>query len=166
MLDTQSVPLELFPCISMIAYTGRQMSLSNFSLPVVVDLKGLEIPKQNIPLLLDHELSQIVGLTMEVGIVHNELFAIGVVDDGMSFGRDVWRSGLLGFPWRASIGMTLALPEFVDEGQFADVNGRPVTGPCYIMRQATLQEISLVDKGADNYTSVYFHPPKKSKGIN
>ena len=72
----------------------------------------------------------------------------------------VWRSGLLGYPWRASIGVSLSLPEYVDHGQYAEVNNRPITGPCYIMRQSTLQEISLVAEGADNYTSVYFHPPK------
>ena len=159
MLENLSVPLDRFPCISMIAYTGRQMKLANISLPIVIDLHGLEI-RQNIPLLLDHEISQIVGLTMQVEIVHNALTAVGVVDTGLPAGRDVWHSGLLGFPWRASIGMTLSQPEFVDHGQRAEVNGRPVIGQCYIMRQATLQEISLVDKAADHFTQVFFHPPK------
>jgi len=145
----------------MIAYTGRLMKLADVSLPLVYDLNGLEI-KQNIPLLLDHKVSQIVGLTMKVEIVNNALTAVGVVDDGLPSGHDVWRSGLLGFPWRASIGAVLSQPEFVDHGQRAEVNGRPFTGPCYIMRQATLQEISLVDKGADNFTQVFFHPPKKA----
>jgi len=90
----------------MIAYTGRKMKLADFSLPVVVDLDGLEIPKQNVVLLLQHKLSQIVGLTMKVEIVNHALTAVGVVDDGLPSGHDVWRSGLLGFPWRASIGAT------------------------------------------------------------
>ena len=53
MLD--SVPLDRFPCISMIAYTGRKMKVGGISLPIVVDLRGLEIPKQNLALLLNHE---------------------------------------------------------------------------------------------------------------
>ncbi|MCL2118701.1 MAG: hypothetical protein FWH27_09785 [Planctomycetaceae bacterium] len=158
MLD--SVPLDRFPCISMIAYTGRKMKVGGISLPIVVDLHGLEIPRQNLALLLNHELPQIVGLTMQVEIVHNALLAVGVVDDGLPSGHDVWRSGLLGYPWRASIGASLSQPEYVNHGQHVEVNGRPVMGPCYVIRQATLQEISLVTEGADNYTSVYFHPPK------
>jgi len=76
----ESVPFDQFPCMSMIAYIGRQIVVVNHALPVVVDLCNLEIPKQNIPLLFDHELSQIVGLTMQVTIVHNALLAVGVVD--------------------------------------------------------------------------------------
>ena len=165
MLDTSSVPLEHFPCISMIAYTGRKVSLIHRMLPVVIDLHGLEIPKQNIPLLLHHKLSQIVGLTMKVEIVHHALTAIGVVDIGLPSGHDVWRSGLLGFPWRASIGSVVSPPDLdvVAEGRFADVNGRIIQGPCSILRRATLQEISLVDMAADNYTQVFFHPPRMTK---
>jgi len=162
MLDISPVPLDHFPCISMIAYTGRLVKLADVSLPLVYDLNGLEI-KQNTPLLLDHEISKIVGLTMKVEIVNNALTAIGIVDIDLPAGRDVWRSGLLGFPWQASIGVTFSQSDYVDHGQHAEVNGRPVTGPCYIMRQVVLQEISLVDKGADSYTQVFFHPPRTTK---
>ena len=160
MYDISTIPLEQFPCVSIIAYTGRQIQVAGYSLPVVVDLNSLEIPKQNIPLLLDHNLSQIVGLTMSVKIVHNTLLAVGVVDNEWPNGRDVWRSGLLGFPWRASISVRPSQLDLVENDKFADINGRPIPGPCYILRQATLQEISFVDKPADDFTAVCFHPPK------
>ena len=154
--------LHQFPCVSMLAYTGRALNVEKYPLPVVVDFHGLEIPKQNIPLLLDHKLSQIVGLTMKIEIVHRTLVAFGVVDVGVPDGQDVWRSGLLGFPWRASIGAAPHEIEHINEGRPIEVNGRPLIGPCFVMRRANLLEISLVDSAADSKTLVYFHPPKSA----
>lgn len=49
------------PRFSMVAYTGGKMQIAGFPQPVVVDLAGLEIPAQNLPIRLDHERRQGVG---------------------------------------------------------------------------------------------------------
>ncbi len=49
------------PRFRMVAYTGGVMRIEGFPRPVVVDLAGLEIPNQNIPIRLDHERRQGVG---------------------------------------------------------------------------------------------------------
>ena len=51
------------PRFRMVAYTGGLMQLAGFPHPVVVDLAGLEIPSQNLPVRLDHERRQGVGHT-------------------------------------------------------------------------------------------------------
>jgi len=42
------------PRFSMVAYTGGTMRISGFPHPVVVDLEGLAIDRQDIPVRLDH----------------------------------------------------------------------------------------------------------------
>ncbi|MBI9019280.1 MAG: hypothetical protein JEZ07_18665 [Phycisphaerae bacterium] len=56
--DSKSVPK-----FSMTAYTGGKMNISGFTHPVVVDLDGLEIASQSIPIRLDHKPTQGVGHT-------------------------------------------------------------------------------------------------------
>ena len=51
------------PQFRMVAYTGGLMRIAGFPHPVVVDLAGLDIPSQNLPIRLDHERRQGVGHT-------------------------------------------------------------------------------------------------------
>ena len=56
----------------MVAYTGGLMRIAGFPRPVVVDLAGLEIPNQNLPIRLDHERRQGVGHTQRVVLGHGK----------------------------------------------------------------------------------------------
>ncbi|MBS3735506.1 MAG: hypothetical protein KGY99_11410, partial [Phycisphaerae bacterium] len=137
------------PRFTMVAYTGGPMRLPGFPHPVVVDLAGLAIPSQNLPIRLDHARRQGVGHTQRIAVADGELVAEGLISRDTSWARDVARSGAKGFPWRASIGAQVVRVEFVPAGGRAEVNGREVTGPAHVVRQAVLKEISFVDSGAD-----------------
>jgi len=65
------------PRFRMVAYTGGLMQLAGFPHPVVVDLAGLEIPSQNLPVRLDHERRQGVGHTSRVAVEDGRLVAEG-----------------------------------------------------------------------------------------
>ena len=141
------------PRFRMVAYTGGLMRIEGFPRPVVVDLAGLEIPNQNLPIRLDHERRQGVGHTQLVAVKNGSLIAEGLISRDTSWARDVARSGVNGFPWQASIGAAVVKADFVPAGGTVQVNGQTFTGPVHVVRRAILKEISFVDSGADTNTS-------------
>jgi len=141
------------PTFRMVAYTGGLMRITGFPHPVVVDLEGLTIDRQEIPVRLDHNPRQGVGHTQRVAIEGGQVVAEGVISRDTSWARDVAKSAANGFPWQASIGAAVIDAEFVPNGQVVTVNGRTFTGPLHVVREAMLKEISFVDSGADTNTS-------------
>jgi len=141
------------PSFNMVAYTGGTMRITGFPHPVVVDLSGLEIPSQNLPIRLDHERRQGVGHTRRIVVENGTLVAEGLISRDTSWARDVARSGAKGFPWQASIGAQVVEAEFVPPGGRVQVNGQEFTGPVHVVRKAVLKEISFVDSGADRGSS-------------
>ncbi|MFO8014545.1 MAG: hypothetical protein R6X20_14700, partial [Phycisphaerae bacterium] len=137
------------PRFHMVAYTGGVMRISGFPHPVVVDLPGLAIERQDLPVRLDHNPRQGVGHTRRVAVEGGQVVAEGLVSRDTSWARDVAKSGANGFPWRASIGAAVVEAEFVPQGNRVTVNGRTFDGPLHVVRQAVLKEISFVDSGAD-----------------
>lgn len=141
------------PRFSMVAYTGGLMRISGFPHPVVVDLEGLAIDRQDIPVRLDHNPRQGVGHTQRVLVEGGQVHAEGLISRDTSWARDVASSATNGFPWQASIGAAVIEAEFVPNGQSVNVNGRTFDGPLHVVRKAILKEISFVDSGADAATS-------------
>jgi len=141
------------PRFRMVAYTGGMMQIAGFPHPVVVDLEGLAIDRQDIPVRLDHSPRQGVGHTQRVLIENGQVVAEGLISRDTSWARDVAKSGVNGFPWQASIGAAVVDAEFIPSGQTVTVNGRTFDGPVHVVRKAILKEISFVDSGADTNTS-------------
>jgi len=140
------------PRFHMVAYTGGVMRISGFPHPVVVDLEGLAIERQDLPVRLDHNPRQGVGHTRRVAVEGGQVVAEGLVSRDTSWARDVAKSGANGFPWQASIGAAVVEAEFVPPGHRVTVNGRTFDGPLHVVRKAVLKEISFVDSGADTGT--------------
>jgi hypothetical protein len=154
--ETESAAL---PRFRMLAYTGGPMRLPGFNLPVVVDLTGLQVQDQRRPVLLDHRTWKRLGHTESVVIntTNWTITAEGVVSETGKDAREVKASAANGFPWQSSIGANFrqepGAMEVLRAGQRAEVNGRTITGPCYIARKAVLKEISFVPLGADDYAT-------------
>ena len=140
------------PRFSMVAYTGGPMRIAGFPHPVVVDIEGLSIDRQDIPVRLDHNPRQGVGHTQRVAIENGQVIAEGLVSRNTSWAKDVAKSGVNGFPWQASIGAAIVEAEFIPHGATVTVNGQEFTGPLHLVRKAVLKEISFVDSGADANT--------------
>jgi len=140
------------PRFSMLAYTGGKMDLVGFEDPVVVDLAGIGIEKQRIPIRLDHSAGKGVGHTERIAVENNTLTAEGIVSRDTSWARDVAKSGVNGFPGQASIGASIEETEFVAQGSAVTVNGSTFAGPVFVVRESILKEISFVDLGADSNT--------------
>jgi hypothetical protein len=98
------------PRFRMVAYTGGTMRIAGFPHPVVVDLEGLAIDRQDIPVRLDHKPHQGVGHTQRVAIENGQVVAEGLISRDTSWARDVAKSAVNGFPWQASIGAAVWTP--------------------------------------------------------
>ena len=153
------------PRFTMIAYTGGEMMLAYYSDPVVVDLEGLKIPSQTMPIRFGHDYEHGVGHTDSILVEDNKLIATGVISRDTEAAREVVASARKGFPWQASISAYIEQQEFVEEGETVTVNGRAFTGPLYVIRRATLGEISFVDLGADSKTSVILARKKEDDAV-
>ena len=157
---------ELTPTFSMTAYTGGKMNIDGFQHPVVVDLTGLDIPSQNIPIRLDHKSSQGIGHTTSIRIEDHELVADGLISRDTDWARDVANSGAKGFPWKASIGGPIHEVEFIPHGTHVEANGQEFEGPVYLVRKMTLKEISFVDNAADTNTSATVNASEKHSSMS
>lgn len=151
--DAESGSAPALPRFSMTAYTGGPMKIFGWRHPVIVDLAGLAIPRQNRPIRFGHDASTGVGHTDAIRVEAGQLIATGVVSRDTTAAREVVASSKNGFPWQASIGASVEEFEFIKENQKTNVNGRAFTGPVNVVRKATLGEISFVDLGADDNTS-------------
>lgn len=139
---------------TMTAYTGAAMSFGFLDAPVIIDLQGLRATNKPRPILKDHSRSQIVGHTTEITIEGGKnLIVQGIVSGTSPAAKEVVDTSRNGFPWQASVGVSVQRMEEVKAGAKAMVNGEEVTGPVYIARATSLSEVSFVALGADDQTT-------------
>lgn len=141
------------PTFSIHGYTGAPVIIAGFYTPVIVDLSGLKAASQQIPVLRSHDGDRIVGQTESVKIGADGVRLTGVVTGDNADAQEVVSQARNTFKWQASIGADVVRREFLDAGKSATVNGRQVSGPMLIAREAVLREISFVALGADGATS-------------
>ncbi len=139
--------------LSIIAYSGGPLNLKAFSEPIILDLDGLKVSR-SVPILRDHDRSRVVGHTVSVRPIANQLKARGIASGANGDTAEVVGFGVIGFPWQASLGVTIQSALFVAEGETATANGRTFKGPLLIARRATLREISIVIDAVDENTFV------------
>jgi hypothetical protein len=141
------------PQVSGLAYTGVPMKLDGFAYPVVVDLESLRVSRQNVPILRNHDDDRIVGHSTAVEASPQRLKFRGVLSGLPAHADEVKQTAAGGFPWQVSIGAAMPRkPEFVPEGESANVNGRRWQGPLLVVRGASLRELSILAMGADDNT--------------
>lgn len=140
------------PKFSMVAYTGAAMDVG-WGAPVVVDLEGIKVPRQDVPALKDHDATQIVGHTTKIEVSSQRIKVSGVLSGVGEAANEVRATAANGFPWQASIGAPVEKREYVEAGQKVKVNGRMFSGPIIVARQASVGEFSFVPLGADGATS-------------
>lgn len=134
---------------SMLAYTGGRLLLAEFDYPVIVDLKGLSVPRPVLPILRQHDQDRPVGHTTRVAISAQQIELEGLISAANVHAEEVAESGGNGFPWESSIGARATRMVFVDKGDTVQVNGQEFTGPVFVATKSVLKEVSFVVIGAD-----------------
>jgi hypothetical protein len=152
----------------MQAYTGAMVS--KYGVRMVFDLKGISKLSEKMPIFKDHDTQAIVGHSQSVTITPNGIDIQGKLSNKTAAAKEVMELSDEEFPWQASMGVQIDQYRRVGEKEKATVNGREVTGPCYVIEKATLRESSFVPLGADGSTSavvlsIFDHEKSPAEGL-
>ena len=142
------------PRFQLYAYSGGVMYphlAINWSGPVVADLAGMVINGEALPVHRDHDTARPVGHTTAINKT-NELVADGIFSISNRDSQELIESGKAGFPWKASVGLSIADYKTYSEGQQVQVNGRTFDGPVLVVTSSSLEEISFVTVPGDSET--------------
>jgi hypothetical protein len=135
-------------------YNGGPLQVKGYDYPIVIDLRGLEIPKQAITANLHHDPTKIVG--------HSETIVndgTGVAVDGLVSGtgdaaQEFLKNNDNGYPWQASIEAGPKSTRFVKQGESVNVNGKTIAGPVYVASRSKIHGFAFLSRGADESTNV------------
>lgn len=132
------------------AYTGAAVEVG-FGIPTVFDLSAMEIKKQKIAILRDHNPSKVVGYSTKIENSGQGLDVEGVLLSNVE-AQAICKDADDGLEWEASVGLKVVEAEFFDSDETAEINGRTFEGP--VLRiSSVLRESSFVPLGADDETS-------------
>jgi phage head maturation protease len=140
---------------TLVGYTGDV--INQWFGTVIVDLAGMEVATDQIPILATHENSTeaVVGSAMRKDITISEAGVIvsGKLYEGDETAENIMLKAKQGHVWQSSIGAKTLRMEWLEEDEKETINGREVVGPMYIARKTMLQEQSIVALGADPNTT-------------
>ena len=143
------------PTFEMLAYSGGVLNVG-WAGPVYVDLNGLK-SAASLTILMDHDRSQIVGQAPAADISPRQVKVKGTMTGNVNDPNDpagrVAMHARNGFQWPVSIGASVQRVDEIAKGSKVLVNGRNVEGPAYVVRAATLREVSFVSIGGDEKAS-------------
>ncbi|MCI0642338.1 MAG: Mu-like prophage major head subunit gpT family protein [Gemmataceae bacterium] len=146
-----------------VVYTGTMLRLEGFYRPIVIDLKGVSVPRQDNPVLRQHDEERLIGHTDKITVSRQGIEATGIISGVGPAVQEVIALADNGFPWQVSLGASFDRGEQLEPGAKATVNGREFTGPLTITRAITLREISFVTLGADAGSSAIVSNAKKGQ---
>lgn len=152
------------PTFAINAYNGGTLRVGHFFRPVVIDLSGLRA-SQTLPILLDHDATQIVGQAISVKVGARSINLTGMVTGDDEPAQKVLTHAKNGFKWQASVGVQVDKLEVVAENTTVKVNGQSFTGPILVARQGRLGEVSFVAVGADESASARVAAHTKEVGM-
>ncbi len=133
-------------------YTGGELNISGWDLPVVVDLAGLS--RGNVLVAnLDHDKTKRVG-NFDVTNDGKSLVAHGTATAKTAARDEVIGSAEDGYQWQSSLEVVPHKIEEVKAGKTVQVNGQEFSGPIYVTRKGTLKGFGFVSHGADDNTTV------------
>ena len=140
--------------ITIRANSGREFPHPYWS-KVAIDLSGMSIPKDRVPILMAHDQNRPIGAfrRQDAVVDADGLTVHGRLAD-VPAAREFANSVRNGIPFEASIYSVPSRIEKVEEGEKSEVNGRGFEGPGSIFRSWNLREVSPVVFGADHRTSV------------
>ncbi len=142
------------PKLSANSYNGGPLRLNGYDMPVVVDLDHLQGLDKEHAIYRDHDRNRILGSGRTTRAV-NSLHTTGSLTNETPDVAEVVLLGKAKFPFEASFGVLPLGLVRVPKGKTEVVNGQTVTGPLYIARPSKLKEVSLVNHGADDSTSLH-----------
>jgi len=143
------------PTFRLVAYTGAPIRQYWSRNALVLDLAGMDLSNQTIPILFGHDasLESVVGQATAVTSDGSTLIVEGVVLGVSETAQRVLELARRGMKFQASVGADVGRIENIQAGESVQVNNRTFAGPVSIVRGSALRETSIVLMGADGNTS-------------
>lgn len=165
-LAAASVSAKKLPAVEIVAYSGGIMRVPQWGL-IAIDLSGLELGQ--VAILADHESrrSGVLGHG-QAEVRGNRLVVSGTISATGQAARDIVQAARNGFPWQASVGVSVLDATRVPAGESIEVNGRRITAPeggLTLVQRGRLREVSITSLGCDGDTEVSI-AASRQKGFN
>ena len=143
------------PTFRLVAYTGAPIRQGWSRNALVLDLAGMDLSNQSIPILFGHDasLESVVGQATSVQSDGSQLIVEGTVLGVSDTAQRVLELARRGMKFQASVGADVGRIENIQAGESVAVNNRQFAGPVSIVRGSALRETSIVLMGADGATS-------------
>ena len=143
------------PTFRLVAYTGAPIRQGWSRNTLVLDLAGMDLSNQSIPILFGHDasLESVVGQATAVTTDGSQLIVEGTVLGVSDTAQRVLELARRGMKFQASVGADVGRIENINAGESVQVNNRTFSGPVSIVRGSALRETSIVLMGADGATS-------------
>jgi hypothetical protein len=143
------------PTFRLVAYTGAPIRQGWSRNALVLDLAGMDLSNQSIPILFGHDasLESVVGQATAVTTDGSQLIVEGTVLGVSDTAQRVLELARRGMRFQASVGADVGRIENIQAGESVQVNNRTFSGPVSIVRGSALRETSIVLMGADGATS-------------
>lgn len=140
--------------LTMIGYSGGLIKDHFYWGDLAIDLQGMSIPKDRIPILENHDINRKIGFALREQIQINGALRVsgGTILDTEA-GREFRRLSKEGYPYEASLYAKPSQIRRLREGEEVSVNGMAVQGPATIWQRCSLREISACTFGWDQDTS-------------
>jgi len=145
-----------------VALTGEPVS--RYYGRLVIDLDTLRLPEaggRKLPLLFRHAMSWELPADKDprLGTIERaSRTQRGIEIEASILSRrtsdTIFQDADDGYPWQLSVSVDGGTYIVVQQGQSLDVNGKSIEGPAYILKNAQLREVSLVEVGADPDTEM------------
>jgi len=146
------------PAVDMVLYSGGPIRQWWSDVPMVVDLKGFDTSRQQVPINYVHNTQEPACLLGQTTAVRNDGKAITLQGQLLNAASPIMQHVVdmarAGFQWQASVGGDVDETEYVPEKTVVTVNGRKFTGPMLVIRSGRLREATICQQGADPNTSV------------
>ena len=143
------------PTFRLVAYTGAPIRQAWSRNALVLDLAGMDLSNQSIPILFGHEasLENVIGQATSVSSDGSTLIVDGMILGVSQTTQQVLELARRGMKFQASVGADVGRIENIQAGERVAVNNRDFAGPVSIVRGSALRETSVVLMGADGRTS-------------
>lgn len=135
-----------------VAYNGG--GINRWGETLVIDIASVRC-EQEMPILLQHNVDQYVGVTTGIDLTGNNISLEGCLFTSADEAASKVKSKAdAGAKYQLSVGIYDYNIESVAAGKESMVNGAIFHGPCSVLRDAFLREVSIVVLGADSSTKV------------
>lgn len=150
---------------SVVANSGEVMLNHPFWGNFAIDLDGLSIPRQDQPLLRDHDVSKILGQTKAIRVTDDkQLVAEGEFSAVTKDAEEVLALAGEGFPFQASVFVPPSAILSVETGESVEVNGHKLEGPGHVFTKSELREVTITPLGSDPNTNLALLAQGSNKG--